>query len=288
MNGQSSQVRLVECPRDAMQGWHSFIPTEQKTKYLNALLRVGFDTLDFGSFVSPKAIPQMADTAEVLKGLKPGNSKTRLLAIVANTRGAEEALVFDEISCLGFPFSLSATFQQRNTNSTPEESIRRVESILELCIKNRRQLVVYLSMGFGNPYGDPYDEETLLYWAEQMHQRGITTLSLADTVGVATPAQIRFALDTLIPRYPSIEIGVHLHSAAEGRRLKLQAAIDAGCRRIDSALKGIGGCPMAQDELVGNMDTEFVLELCAANGIDVNLNSGALEESIRIANEIFR
>ncbi|MBI2283579.1 MAG: hydroxymethylglutaryl-CoA lyase [Bacteroidetes bacterium] len=282
-----SPLTLVECPRDAMQGWSRFIATADKIRYLNALLQVGFDTLDFGSFVSPKAIPQMADTREVIAGLDLSGSATQLLAIVANTRGAEEAVVFDEIRYLGFPFSLSPTFQLRNTNSSPEESVQRVESIQELCIRNSKEMVVYLSMGFGNPYGDAYTEDILLYWADEMHRRGIHTLSLADTVGVATPEQIRFALQTLIPRYPDIRFGVHLHSGPGQWLAKTEAALDAGCLRFDGALKGIGGCPMAQDELVGNMDTELLIGYFEQKGLLQHLNKKALAESLQIAADIF-
>jgi len=270
-----------------MQGWPHFIPTEQKIKYLNALLQVGFHTLDFGSFVSPKAIPQMVDTKEVISNLEVGISRTKLLAIVANIRGAEEAIVYDEITYLGFPFSISPTFQVRNTNSTMEESVERVEAIQELCIKNNKELVIYLSMGFGNPYGDPYNGEILLYWAEEMVKKDIRIISLADTVGLATPEQISFALQSLIPQYPAITIGVHLHSTPQERKAKLDAALEAGCRRFDSALKGIGGCPMAQDALVGNMDTEQMISYFEEKGLLEGLNKVALEESLAIASEIF-
>lgn len=280
-------LRLVECPRDAMQGWPRMISTSDKIRYLNALLRVGFDTLDFGSFVSPRAIPQMADTKEVIRGLNPAGSATRLLAIVANTRGAEEAVVFDEIRYLGFPFSLSPTFQLRNTNSTLEESVQRVETIQELCIKNNKEMVVYLSMGFGNPYGDAYTEEILLHWAGEMSRRDIHILSLADTVGMATPDQIKFALETLIPQYPGIRFGVHLHSGPGQWQAKTDAALEAGCLRFDGALKGIGGCPMAQDELVGNMDSELLIGYFEQKGLLQNLNKEALAECLQIASEIF-
>lgn len=281
------QLSIVECPRDAMQGWPHFIPTEQKINYLNSLLKIGFDTLDFGSFVSPKAIPQMADTKQVIASLKIADSKTKLLAIVANERGAEEAVLFDEIKYLGFPFSLSPTFQQRNTNSTMEESVQRVDSILELCIKNKKDLVVYLSMGFGNPYGDAYNEEILLQWAEEMVNRGIPVISLADTVGLATPEQIAFALKTLIPKYPDTVIGVHLHSTPRNWEAKVNAAWEAGCTRFDGALKGIGGCPMAQDELVGNMDTSLLIPYFEKKGLCKNIDTDALQNSLRIASEIF-
>ena len=282
-----SPLTLVECARDAMQGWPHFIPTEQKIKYLNALLQVGFDTLDFGSFVSPKAIPQMADTKEVIGKLDIRHTGTRLLAIVANKRGAEEAVGYDAIRYLGFPFSVSPTFQMRNAHSTMEESVQRVEEIQELCIKNKKELVIYLSMGFGNPYGDPYNAETVLYWADEMVQRDIRIISLADTVGLATPEQISFALQILIPRYPATRFGVHLHSTPQNWQVKLEAAVAAGCTRFDGALKGIGGCPMAQDELVGNMDSEKMISYFQNKGMINGIDMEALQESLRIAGEIF-
>jgi hydroxymethylglutaryl-CoA lyase len=282
-----NKVSLVECPRDAMQGWKHFIPTGQKIRYLNSLLKVGFDTIDFGSFVSPKAIPQMADTKEVIASLEPGNSKSRLLAIVANVRGAEDAVAYDEITYLGFPFSISPTFQIRNTNSTVEESVVRLEAIQDLCLAHSKQLVVYLSMGFGNPYGDEYNQEILLKWADEMAQKGVKIISLADTVGVATPAQISFALNTLIPKYPGTVIGVHLHSTPSNWKEKLEAAVNAGCTRFDGALKGIGGCPMAQDELVGNMNSELMIGYLEEKNLIDGLNKEALAESLRIASEIF-
>jgi len=280
-------ISLVECPRDAMQGWLHFIPTGQKIKYLNTLLQVGFDTLDFGSFVSPKAIPQMADTKEVISKLNIGNSNTKLLAIVANERGAEEAVVYDEIKYLGFPFSISPTFQLRNTNSTMEKAVQRIESIQELCIKNNKELVVYLSMGFGNPYGDPYDETILLHWAGEMVKKEIKILSLADTVGLATPEQISFALKTLIPQYREVTIGVHLHSTPQNWGAKVDAALAAGCSRFDGALKGIGGCPMAQDDLVGNMDSELMIPYFQEKGLLKELDKNALYESLLIADQLF-
>lgn len=229
----------------------------------------------------------MADTKEVLAGLQLNSSQTKLLAIVANLRGAEEAALYDEISCFGFPFSISPTFQLRNTNSTMEESMERIDSIQELCIKNGKQLVVYLSMGFGNPYNDPYNEDILLHWAGEMVKKEIQVLSLADTVGLATPSQISFALATLIPAYPDVEFGVHLHSTPDNRREKLEAAWEAGCRRFDGALKGIGGCPMAQDDLVGNMDTETMIGFFHDQGIILPLDTIALQESSILAGEIF-
>lgn len=280
-------IQLIECPRDAMQGWNHHIPTSVKVKYLNALLRVGFHTLDFGSFVSLKAIPQMADTKEVIPQLEL-NGQTKLLAIIANQRGAEEAVVYDEISYLGFPFSLSPTFQQRNTNSSMQESMDRIKNIQELCLKNNKELVVYLSMGFGNPYGDVYNDDILLHWTDVMVNEGIGIISLADTVGLASPEQIRFALTTLIPQYPETVIGVHLHSTASNWEAKLAAAYEAGCKRFDGAMKGIGGCPMAQDDLVGNMDTEKMIPFFQSKNLLQQLNQEALLESAELATQVFQ
>jgi hydroxymethylglutaryl-CoA lyase len=280
-------IKLIECPRDALQGWPYFIPTEKKIAYINSLLQVGFHTIDFGSFVSPKAIPQMADTKDVITKLEVQNTKSNLLAIVANERGAQDAVMYDEITYLGFPFSISGTFQLRNTNSTIEQSVERVEEIQNLCIKNQKRLVIYLSMGFGNPYGDEYDEDILLHWAGEMAQREIKLISLADTVGLATPEQINFALNILIPRYPNIEFGVHLHSTITNRKEKLEAAANAGCTRFDGALKGIGGCPMAQDELVGNMDSVFMIDYFKEKKMLNSLNEDALKRSLQLASEIF-
>ena len=280
-------VKLVECPRDAMQGWKNFIPTENKIRYINSLLKVGFDTIDFGSFVSPKAIPQMADTAEVIAKLQIPDSRTGMLAIVANLRGAEAAGTFEEINYLGFPFSVSETFQQRNTNSSIEQSLVRVEEIQNLCIKTGKQLVVYISMGFGNPYGDPYDEEIVFEWVNRLVGMDIGIVSLADTVGVATAEQVFDMTSYLVESLPGIEIGVHLHSTSTNWQEKLEAAVNAGCRRFDGALKGIGGCPMADDELVGNMNTELMITYLDERGILPELDKNALAESLRIAGEIF-
>jgi hydroxymethylglutaryl-CoA lyase len=283
------EIKLVECPRDAMQGWKTLIPTDQKIRYINSLLKIGFDTIDFGSFVSPKAIPQMADTADVIKNISMQNTKSKLLAIVANERGAEDAVVYDEITYLGFPFSVSETFQQRNTNSSIAASLKRVESIQELCIKNRKQLVVYLSMAFGNPYGDEWNEEIVFGWAGQLASMGITILSLADTVGLANAAQVEKMTGYLIEHLPQCEIGVHLHSTHENWKTKAEAALQAGCMRFDGALKGIGGCPMANDELVGNMNTEWLLDLFTEKKLPgITLNQTALEESLQIAAETFK
>ena len=277
---------MVECPRDAMQGWKTFIPTDKKIAYLNSLLQVGFDTLDCGSFVSPKAIPQMADTAEVLQQLTT-ETNTKLLVIVANTRGAEQAVIFDNVHYLGFPFSISETFQQRNTNSSISESVGRVEEIQELCTRHNKELVIYLSMGFGNPYGDTHNEEILLHWADEMVRRNINSISLADTVGVATTDQISFALNTLIPAYPNTAFSVHLHSTAANWQHKMEAAVDAGCKRFEGALKGIGGCPMAGNDLIGNMNTEWMIDYFREHNILPPINEDALRHSLHLADEIF-
>ena len=280
-------LKLIECPRDAMQGWKNFIPTERKINYINSLLRVGFDTIDFGSFVSPKAIPQMADTKEVVANLVLGAGRTKLLAIIANLRGAEEASVFDQISYLGFPFSVSETFQQRNTNSSIEESLKRVEEIQNLCINKNKKLVIYISMAFGNPYNDQYDEDIVFNWVEKLVELDIEIISLADTVGVASPEQVYDMTSYLVESLPSTEIGVHLHSTFENWQEKLEAAVKAGCKRFDGALKGIGGCPMADDELVGNMNTEWMINYFETHGINTGIDKNALLDSLALAEEIF-
>ena len=282
-----SSIKLIECPRDAMQGWKNFIPTEKKIEYINSLLKVGFDTIDFGSFVSTRAIPQMADTAEVVRSLESGVSSSRLLAIVANLRGAEEASVFDQIAFLGFPFSVSETFQLRNTNSTIEESLKRVEEIQNLCINKNKKLVIYISMAFGNPYNDLYDEDIVFNWVEKLVELDIEIISLADTVGVATPEQVYEMTSYLVESLPSTEIGVHLHSTSENWHQKLEAALKAGCKRFDGALKGIGGCPMANDELVGNMNTEWMISYFEKKNMVTGVNKEALAESLQLAGKIF-
>ena len=280
-------IRLVECPRDAMQGWKHLIPAAQKIRYINALLKTGFDTIDCGSFVSPKAIPQMADTADVIRGLDLSDTRSHLLTIVANYRGAETAVVFDEIRYLGFPFSVSETFQQRNTHASIAESLGRVEEIQNLCIKTGKELVVYLSMGFGNPYGDPWDEEIVFEWVNKLVGMDIRIISLADTVGLATAEQVYDISRYLVESLPDTEIGVHLHSSPANWREKLEAAIRAGCRRLDGALKGIGGCPMANDQLVGNMNTEWMIRYLEEKGIGTGIRHPQLETSLQIATEIF-
>jgi hydroxymethylglutaryl-CoA lyase len=283
----SPAVKLIECPRDAMQGWKTFIPTARKIEYINSLLQTGFDTIDFGSFVSAKAIPQMADTGDVISKLEIGNSNSKLLAIIANLRGAEEASVYEGITYLGFPFSVSETFQQRNTNSSIQESLSRVEEIQNLCVKTGKQLVIYISMAFGNPYDDLYDEEIVFEWVNRIVGMDVGIISLADTVGVAEPEQVYDMTRYLIESLPETEIGVHLHSTPANWREKLEAAVKAGCRRFDGALKGIGGCPMANDELVGNMNTEWMIQYFEENALSPQLNKEALAESLRIASEIF-
>ncbi|MDX1937173.1 MAG: hydroxymethylglutaryl-CoA lyase [Flavihumibacter sp.] len=287
MSTNNNNIHFVECPRDAMQGWKHLIATEVKIKYLQALLQVGFNTLDFGSFVSAKAIPQMADTKEVVEALDLSATQTKLLAIVANTRGAAEACQYNAIRYLGFPFSVSPTFQQRNTNSTIEASLERVKEIQDLCVKHNKQLVVYLSMAFGNPYGDAYNAAIVFEWANKMAALGITIISLADTVGLATPEQVQHVTATVIKALPNQQIGVHLHSTAQQFNKKLEAALAAGCRRFDGAMKGIGGCPMANDDLVGNMNTEWMLDYFTQNKFATTINTTALTNAAAMAAQIF-
>lgn len=249
-------MKIIECPRDAMQGLKDFIPTAEKAAYINQLLKVGFDTIDFGSFVSPKAIPQLRDTADVLSKLELSNTKTKLLAIVANMGGATDACQFEEIDVLGYPFSVSETFQLRNTNATIEESLGRVEQITELAMKHNKTMLVYLSMGFGNPYGDEWNVEIVQKWADRLVQMGVKVLQLSDTIGVAKPDSIRYLFSNLLPEYPDVEIGAHLHTTPTTWLEKIEAAYESGCRRFDGAIRGYGGCPMAADDLTGNMPTE--------------------------------
>ena len=283
----NNTIQLVECPRDAMQGWKKFIATKKKIAYINQLLQVGFDTIDFGSFVSPKAIPQMADTKEVISQLSIVNTKTKLLAIIANVRGAMEASVYDAITYLGFPFSISPTFQMRNTNSTIEQSLERVKEIKNICDKNRKEVVIYISMAFGNPYGDDYDENIVLEWVGKLVGEGIHIISLADTVGIANPSQVSSVTGKVISSFPQIETGVHLHSTNFNWQQKIEAALEMGCTRFDGALKGIGGCPMANDELVGNMDSELMIPWFQKLGYLKEIDANALAESSRLASEIF-
>lgn len=280
-------IKIIECPRDAMQGWPHFISTEKKISYLNALLNVGFNTIDFGSFVSPSAIPQMADTKEVIEQLDTRSTNTKLLAIIANYRGATEAVKFDKISYLGFPFSISETFQQRNTNASVDESVKRVEAIQNLCVEHNKELVVYISMGFGNPYGDLYNEDIVIKRTKQIEALGVKIISIADTVGVATADEVKHLMERILPVFTDIELGVHLHSAPENRIEKLEAAYNAGCKRFDSALKGIGGCPMAGNDLVGNMDTEVMLRFFENKSVEFNINKELLQQCSNMANDIF-
>jgi len=280
-------IKLVECPRDAMQGWKDFIPTNDKIEYLNQLLKVGFDTLDFGSFVSPKAIPQMADTKEVVEKLDIKSTNTKLLAIIANTRGAKDAAAFKQINYLGFPFSVSPTFQKRNTNSTIEASLQTVKEIKSICDKNNMEPVVYISMAFGNPYGDKYNEDIVVEWINKLVGEGIEIISLADTVGLASPSQIAELVKKVINKFPDIETGVHLHSTSTNWKEKIDAALENGCMRFDGALKGVGGCPMAEDELVGNMNSELMIPYFEQLGLLKNINHEALENAIEMATKIF-
>lgn len=280
-------LKIVECPRDAMQGLHQFVPTELKARYINALLRVGFDTIDFGSFVSPKAIPQMADTGDVLRLLDLTQSKSKLLAIVANKRGAIDAVQFDEITYLGYPFSVSETFQIRNTNATIEESLSRVAEIQDICMANQRKLVVYLSMGFGNPYGDLWNVDIVQHWVDHLAEMGIKIMALSDTIGVSNPENISYLFSNLIPPYPDVEFGAHLHTQPHNWREKVEAAYKSGCRRFDAAMKGYGGCPMAKDELTGNMPTENMLSYFVESGIETGLNQEAFIEAMALVPEVF-
>ncbi len=283
----TANCQLIECPRDAMQGWKHFIPTLDKVNYLNALLKVGFDVLDFGSFVSANAIPQLADTKDVIRGLDMSNTLTKLLAIIANTRGAEDAVQYDEITYLGFPFSVSETFQLRNTNKTIAQSLVQVEEMQNLCVRKNKELVIYISMGFGNPYGDDYNADIAINWVRKLTQIGIKTIAMSDTVGVAQPGNITRIFNQLIPEFKDINIGAHFHSTPDKWEEKIQAAYNAGCLRFDSAMKGIGGCPMAEDELVGNIATENLVGWCALNNIPLRLNKEAFANALQMAGSIF-
>lgn len=280
-------IKLVECPRDAMQGLHDFIDTEKKVAYINSILKCGFDTVDFGSFVSPKAIPQMRDTAQVLDQLDLSNTRSKLLAIIANTRGAQDAVEFEEISYLGFPFSISETFQQRNTNSSIAESLIRVEEIQDLCVRNKKELVVYISMAFGNPYGDEWSSDVAVAWTKRLAQMGVKIIALSDTIGVSNPQNISYLFSKLIPEFPGVEIGAHLHTTPDTWEEKVHAAYTSGCRRFDSAIKGYGGCPMATDKLTGNMPTENVLAYLNKHKIRSGIDEAAFAEASRIAGITF-
>lgn len=280
-------IKLTECPRDAMQGLHNFVPTEIKAKYINLLLQVGFDTIDFGSFVSPKAIPQMQDTAEVLKKLDLSTTKSKLLAIIANYRGAEEAVQHEEITYLGYPFSISETFQLRNTNSTINDSFELMKRMNELCGNNQKELLVYLSMGFGNPYGDEWHVEIVEQWAEKLVNEGIKKIALADTIGMATPQQIREIYPVLARQFLDAEFGIHLHSRPDAWREKIEAAYLSGCKHFDSALKGYGGCPMAADDLTGNIATENLIGYIQSQNALHGLNMDKFKEAIEYSGRIF-
>lgn len=280
------KLNWIECPRDAMQGIHEFIPTSRKVEYINQLLKCGFDTLDFGSFVSSKAIPQMRDTADVLDKLVL--TDTKLLAIIANERGASDAVQFEEISYLGFPFSVSETFQQRNTNSSIEESLGNLEKIQNLCLKNSKKLVVYLSMGFGNPYGDVWNPDIVINWSERLHtELGVEILALSDTIGVANDANIRLLFENLIPALPKVEFGAHFHTVPARAEEVVNAAYESGCRRFDSAIKGFGGCPMATDDLTGNMPTESILRYLEDKKIEHQLNLEEFNKAFLLADHVF-
>lgn len=284
---KAGTMKIIECPRDAMQGIVEFIPTQKKADYINSLLKVGFDTIDFGSFVSPKAIPQLRDTAEVLAKLDLSTTKSKLLAIIANVRGAQDAVVFNEITYLGFPFSISETFQQRNTNSSITESLKRVEEIQSLCVKNNKKLVVYISMAFGNPYGDAWSSDVVIKWVKTLSSLGVKIIALSDTIGVSNPENISYLFSNIIPEFTSVEIGAHLHTRQDKWEEKVKAAYDNGCRRFDSAMKGFGGCPMAEDVLVGNMPTENLVSYFTDRKIDLGINSTAFNEAMIVAGLTF-
>jgi hydroxymethylglutaryl-CoA lyase len=280
-------MKIIECPRDAMQGIKQLIPTGAKVNYINSLLNIGFDTIDFGSFVSPKAIPQMHDTAEVLKQLDLSATKSKLLAIIANTRGAQDACAFDEIRYLGFPFSISETFQQRNANSSIAESLVRVEEIQNLCVKNNKELVVYISMAFGNPYGDVWNSDIVIDWTKKLSELGIRIIALSDTIGVSNRENITSLFTSIIPEFKNVEIGAHLHSTKEKAQEKIDAAYLSGCQRFDVAIHGFGGCPMAKDELTGNLATEDLELYFDKNNIPLNLNKDLLQRAYTASWEVF-
>ena len=281
------KVKLIECPRDAMQGIKDWIPTVEKVKYIQSLLRCGFDTIDFGSFVSPKAIPQMVDTAEVLSKLDLSSTESKLLAIIANIRGAQDAAKHSEIKYLGYPFSISENFQMRNTHKTIAESIETLQEILNIADANNKEVVAYLSMGFGNPYGDPWNVEIVGEWTEKLSAMGAKILSLSDTVGTSDPEMIDYLFSNLIPKYPEIEFGAHLHTTPTTWHEKIESAYKAGCRRFDGAIQGFGGCPMAKDELTGNMPTEKVLSFMTQAKADTNVKMMSFESSYNEATKIF-
>ena len=282
------EVKLIECPRDAMQGIATFIPTDVKVDYLNTLLQVGFDTIDIGSFVSPKAIPQMADTADVLSRIDLDGSRSKLLVIVANERGALDAVRQESVSYLGYPFSISETFQQRNTNTDIEGSWARTAAIAELADQAGKELVVYISMAFGNPYGDPWNAEVALLWTERLvKELGVRTIALSDTVGVARPEDITYLFEALVPALPEVEFGAHLHCSPTNWKAKTQAAWDGGCRRFDGAIKGYGGCPMAEDELVGNLQTELFVRELEERGVRTGLDLDLLDRAVAQAVGVF-
>lgn len=280
-------IKIIECPRDAMQGIKMFIPTEKKVQYIQSLLRVGFDTIDFGSFVSPKAIPQMVDTAEVLSKLDLSTTESKLLAIVANVRGANDASTHPEIQYLGYPFSISENFQMRNTHKTIAQSIETLQEILNIADKTNKEVVAYLSMGFGNPYGDPWNVEIVGEWTEKLSNMGVKILSLSDTIGSSTPEVIDYLYSNLIPKYPEIEFGAHLHTTPTLWHEKVDAAYKAGCRRFDGAIQGFGGCPMAKDELTGNMPTERMVSYFTAAKADANIQAMSFESAYNEASKIF-
>lgn len=281
-------IKIIECPRDAMQGLNDFIPTEKKIEYINQLLKVGFDTIDFGSFVSPKAIPQLKDTAEVLARLDFNNSKSNLLAIVANLRGAESACKFNEIKYIGFPFSISETFQNKNTNSSILDSLNAVKQIKELCLTNNKELVIYISMAFGNPYGEEWNTDIVEHWTSQISDIGVKIISLSDTIGIANPESISYLFNKLIPRFSDVEFGAHFHTTIDAWKEKIEAAYLNGCTRFDGAILGFGGCPMATNKLTGNMPTEKIIQYFEELNMELSINKNEFKKSLIESSKIFQ
>ena len=282
-----NKIKIIESPRDAMQGLTRFIPTHDKARYINALLKVGFDTIDFGSFVSPKAIPQLKDTAEVLSKLDLSNSDTKLLVIIGNQRGAETATQYDEIQYLGYPFSISPTFLKRNINSTIEKSVNTVSELLNICNKSKKELVVYISMAFGNPYGDQWNPDIVADWVYRLHKMGVKIMPLSDTVGISTKKNIGLLFSSLVPEFPEVEFGFHLHTTIRHWYRKINAAFINGCKRFDTVINGLGGCPMAENRLVGNLRTSNLLEYFEINYVPIEINEEAFEEAYGLALEVF-
>lgn len=283
----TDKIYITECPRDAMQGIHEFIPTEKKVEYMNSLLQVGFDVLDFGSFVNPKVMPQMADTDQVVEQLDLSNTNTKLLSIIANQKGAERAEAYKQISILGFPFSVSPTFLKRNINSDMAETVTRIGEIKQICDRSNKELMVYISMAFGNPYDDPWNTDVVGEWVEKLAWIGIRKIALSDTIGSANPENIDYLFRFVIPNFPEVEFSAHMHTNPTNWKENVHAAYQAGCRRFDAALKGYGGCPMAKDDLTGNLPTENLLSYFKENNLATNINEEKFNYSMSLTNKVF-